>query len=84
MSESNTELVKVWAEYAATPFQGKARGDIQRQLTLAVMTAIKAGERVLEGISDVPFAYKWDGENAITAEMDPWKFTKDMLIIRDK
>jgi len=84
MTDENTRnLVVLWAEHAAIPFQGMPKEKIRRQLSIAIGTAISAGSAVIEGLGDVEFAYKWDDQNAITVEIDKSKFTDEMLVIRD-
>lgn len=82
MGEKVNDLVKVWAEHAMIPFQGFEREKIEKQLSLAIGTALKTGASVIEGLDSVQFAYMWDENNQITVEMDPEKFTEDMLVIK--
>ena len=82
MDEKTKELIFVWAERAALPFQGMPQEDVHEQLSVAIGTAIKAGSFIFQGLASVMFAYKWDDKNAITVELDEYEHGGDMLIIR--
>jgi len=84
MKENISEVITLWAEHAAQPFQGMAKEKIEKHLSIAIGTAIRNGVVAFEGLADVVFAYKWSNKNRITVELDPSKFTGDMLIIRSK
>jgi len=84
MSNETEEMVRMWAEHAAKPFQGLSREDCEKQISIAIGTAIKAGAPIIEGISDAVFAYDWDDENNISVITDQRLMTGQMLIIRGK
>jgi len=84
MIEKTSEMITLWAEHAAQPFQGMAKKDIEKHLTVAIGTAIREGAKVIGGLSDVVFAYKWEEENRISVVTDVRLMTDQMLIIRGK
>jgi len=80
----NSKIVYNWAIHAAEPFQGVSRQDASERLSCAIEMALRAGSAVLGDLKNIEFAYRWDGSNNISVEMDRGNFTSDMLIISGK
>jgi hypothetical protein len=81
MDSQTREMLLNWAEYAAGPFQGSPREEVEAKLKLTMGQALRMGIRAVPKLEGAKIAYIWDENDKISVILDIDKMTDDMLVI---